>query len=136
MAESAQALLAQKNLSMVSSLLALAHQPLFDPLFLSSPQDVWSDDVAIASKMESTGEPNKIQISSAARLRLKLAFRLTEGQSVDLGKLGRTQTFIFDPGERVPPSTLLLVYCAHTSSFAPFVMRMQRIIPSWSPTFS
>ena len=66
--------------------------------------DVWSDDVAIASKMESTGEPNTIQISSSVRMRLKLGFRFSEGQSVDLGKLGHTQTFFLDPREFFCPS--------------------------------
>jgi len=55
--------------------------------------DVWSDDVSIASKMESTGEPNHIQISEATHSRLTLNMGIKEKRQLDL-KQGRITTFI------------------------------------------
>jgi len=55
--------------------------------------DVWSDDVDIASKMESTGRPDQVHLSATTAQHLVAAFPLEPGPAVDLGRLGTHETF-------------------------------------------
>jgi len=55
--------------------------------------DVWGDAVNTASRMESTGEPGKIQISSATHALLKERFALQARGLVDIRGKGRMQTW-------------------------------------------
>jgi class 3 adenylate cyclase len=56
--------------------------------------DIWGDAVNIASRMESHGMPNRIQISAATRLHLYEHFRLEPHGSVDIKGRGPMETFI------------------------------------------
>lgn len=55
--------------------------------------DVWGDAVNTASRMESTGEPGKIQISSATHTLLKGRFALQERGFVEIRGKGPMQTW-------------------------------------------
>jgi adenylate cyclase len=56
--------------------------------------DIWGDAVNIASRMESHGTPNRIQISAATRLHIHEHFRLEPHGSVDIKGKGPMETFI------------------------------------------
>jgi adenylate cyclase len=56
--------------------------------------DIWGDAVNIASRMESHGMPNRIQISAATRLHLYEHFRLEPHGSIDIKGRGPMETFI------------------------------------------
>ena len=56
--------------------------------------DIWGDAVNIASRMESHGMPNRIQISAATRLRIHEHFQLESHGYVDIKGKGRMETFI------------------------------------------
>jgi adenylate cyclase len=56
--------------------------------------DIWGDAVNIASRMESHGIPNRIQISAATRLHIDERFRLEPHGSVDIKGKGPMETFI------------------------------------------
>lgn len=54
--------------------------------------DVWGDTVNIASRLESTGVPGKIQVSKACCERLKHKFEFEERGVIDVKGVGRMQT--------------------------------------------
>jgi adenylate cyclase len=56
--------------------------------------DIWGDAVNIASRMESQGVPNRIQISAATRMHIYERFRLEPHGSVDIRGKGPMETFI------------------------------------------
>jgi adenylate cyclase len=56
--------------------------------------DIWGDAVNIASRMESQGMPNRIQISAATRLHIHEHFQLEPHGSVDIKGKGPMETFI------------------------------------------
>ena len=55
--------------------------------------DMWGDAVNTASRMESHGEPDRIQISASTRLLLGDAFEITPRGSVSAKGLGLVETF-------------------------------------------
>jgi adenylate cyclase len=57
---------------------------------------VWGDTVNVASRLESTSEPNRIHVSSAVADRLRDAFALEPRGMIDLKGKGSTQTFFLD----------------------------------------
>lgn len=62
---------------------------------------MWSDDVTIASKMESTGEPNFIQISEATRSRLTIDLPIHQTRDLEL-KQGKTKAHLINPDFHIP----------------------------------
>ena len=56
--------------------------------------DIWGDAVNIASRMESHGVPNRIQISAATRLHIHEHFQLEPHGRVDIKGKGPMETFI------------------------------------------
>ena len=56
--------------------------------------DIWGDAVNIASRMESHGVPNRIQISAATRLHIHEHFQLEPHGCVDIKGKGPMETFI------------------------------------------
>jgi adenylate cyclase len=65
--------------------------------------DVWGDTVNVASRMESTGEPGKIQVSEATYVLLKDAFELEARGEIEVKGKGRMRTW-FLTGPRASPS--------------------------------
>jgi adenylate cyclase len=65
--------------------------------------DVWGDAVNIASRMESTGEPGKIQVSQDIYERLNCEFLLESRGVIDVKGKGEMQTW-FLTGRKAPPS--------------------------------
>jgi adenylate cyclase len=60
--------------------------------------DVWGDAVNVASRMESSGEPGKIQVSSDMCERLKSAFVLESRGVIEIKGKGEMQTwFLIGP---------------------------------------
>jgi adenylate cyclase len=55
--------------------------------------DIWGDAVNIASRMESHGLPNRIQISAATHLHLREGFRFEPHGSVDIKGKGPMETY-------------------------------------------
>jgi class 3 adenylate cyclase len=55
--------------------------------------DVWGDTVNVASRMESTGEPSRIQVSGAVESRLRGRFDLVERGVVDVKGKGPMTTY-------------------------------------------
>jgi class 3 adenylate cyclase len=62
--------------------------------------DVWGDTVNVASRMESTGEPGRIQVSAAVESRLRGRFMLEPRGVIDVKGKGPMSTF-FLVGEAV-----------------------------------
>ena len=60
--------------------------------------DVWGDTVNVASRLESTSEPNRIHVSGAVADRLRDAYELEPRGMVDLKGKGSTETFFLDRG--------------------------------------
>jgi len=56
--------------------------------------DIWGDAVNIASRMESHGMPNRIQISAATQVHLHERFRLESHGTVDIKGKGPMETFM------------------------------------------
>src|SRR5262249_53005988 len=56
--------------------------------------DIWGDAVNIASRMESHGMPNRIQISAATHRHICECFRVERHGSVDIKGKGPMETFI------------------------------------------
>jgi adenylate cyclase len=56
--------------------------------------DIWGDAVNIASRMESHGMPNRIQISAATHWHIHERFRLEPHGTVDIKGKGPMETFI------------------------------------------
>ena len=55
--------------------------------------DVWGDTVNVASRMESLGEPGRIQVTSTIVARLQEAFRFESRGSIDVKGKGLTPTW-------------------------------------------
>ena len=55
--------------------------------------DLWGDTVNTASRMESTGEPGRIQISEATRELLGADFTLVERGTLDVKGKGAMRTW-------------------------------------------
>ncbi len=55
--------------------------------------DVWGDTVNLASRLESTCEPNGIHVSLSVRDRLDGAFALTSRGAIEIKGLGQIETF-------------------------------------------
>jgi len=70
--------------------------------------DVWGDTVNVASRMESTGEPGRIQISEATYARLKDKFELESRGEIDVRGKGKMRTwFLIAPkAAPSPPRTV------------------------------
>src|SRR6185503_18938590 len=65
--------------------------------------DVWGDTVNVASRMESTGETDKIQVSEAAYARLKEKFDLDERGEIEVRGKGKMRTwFLRGPKVQAP----------------------------------
>ena len=58
--------------------------------------DVWGDTVNVASRLESTSEPNRIHVSDAVARALGEAFRLDARGNVELKGKGDVATFFLD----------------------------------------
>jgi class 3 adenylate cyclase len=56
--------------------------------------DIWGDAVNIASRMESHGMPNRIQISATTRLHIHERFQLEPHGYVDIKGKGPMETFM------------------------------------------
>jgi adenylate cyclase len=70
--------------------------------------DVWGDAVNTASRMESTGEPGKIQVAPATRELLADRFELVERGVIDVRGKGPMQTWFLirrTPEESKPNAT-------------------------------
>ena len=66
--------------------------------------DVWGDNVNIASRMESTGVPGRIQVTESVALRLRDRFRFEERGMVEVKGKGAQKTFFLV--EKLGPSAL------------------------------
>jgi adenylate cyclase len=62
--------------------------------------DCWGDSVNIASRLESSGLAGGIQISEAARWRLKGKYHIVENIAIDIKGIGQTKTYTIYPPER------------------------------------
>lgn len=65
--------------------------------------DVWGDTVNVASRMESTGEPGRIQVSEAAHARLADEFDLEPRGEIEVKGKGRMKTWFLN-GPKPSPS--------------------------------
>ena len=55
--------------------------------------DVWGDTVNVASRMESTGIPGRIQVTGAVERRLRDGFVMTPRGEIDVKGKGKMETF-------------------------------------------
>jgi adenylate cyclase len=60
--------------------------------------DIWGDTVNVASRMESTGVPGRVQVSAAAEERLRDSFRLSPRGLVDIKGKGLIPTWFLEGG--------------------------------------
>jgi adenylate cyclase len=58
--------------------------------------DVWGDTVNVASRLESTSEPNRIHVSAAVAARLRDAYDLEPRGQIELKGVGRAETFFLN----------------------------------------
>jgi len=65
--------------------------------------DLWGDTVNLASRMESHGEPGRIQVTEAVVARLGEGFQLVERGPVAVKGKGDVRTWLLEPGLRAPP---------------------------------
>ena len=66
--------------------------------------DVWGDTVNVASRMESTGEPGKIQVSEATYECLKANFELAARGEIEVRGKGTMRTwFLIAPASSPSP---------------------------------
>jgi class 3 adenylate cyclase len=56
--------------------------------------DYWGRPVNVASRLETTGEPGRIQVSEATYLRLKRSFRFEKRGPIDLKGIGATEAYL------------------------------------------
>jgi class 3 adenylate cyclase len=56
--------------------------------------DLWGDTVNVASRMESTGLPGRIQLSAKTAERLQGLFNLESRGNVDVKGIGHIQTYL------------------------------------------
>jgi adenylate cyclase len=66
--------------------------------------DVWGDAVNLASRLESTGEPERIQVSTEARLAMAQAFDCECRGEIEIKGLGPTQTWFVVAPRAAPAS--------------------------------
>jgi class 3 adenylate cyclase len=59
--------------------------------------DLWGDTVNVASRMESTGQPGKIHVSSATAELLAGKFELEARGMIEVKSLGQVETFFVGP---------------------------------------
>jgi adenylate cyclase len=64
--------------------------------------DLWGDVVNVASRYESTGEPNKIHVSEAVKFRLADDFTFSDGGEVNLKGKGTVRSFFLIQRGRAP----------------------------------
>ena len=64
--------------------------------------DLWGDTVNMASRMESHGEPGKIQVSERTWKKLKDHFELTPRGEIDVKGKGRMKTWFLERPDRSP----------------------------------
>jgi adenylate cyclase len=62
--------------------------------------DVWGDTVNVASRLESSSEPNRIQVSQAVATALEGRFEVEPRGAIDLKGKGETRTFFLMPPSR------------------------------------
>ena len=55
--------------------------------------DLWGESVNLASRLESSGEPGRIQVSEQFRDRLKASFSFEERGEIELKGVGKTRTY-------------------------------------------
>jgi len=71
--------------------------------------DLWGDTVNMASRMESTGVPNRIQVLESTRAKLAETHSLEERGIVDIKGIGSLTTYFLnkrlDPGENAAIAT-------------------------------
>ena len=76
--------------------------------------DVWGDAVNTASRMESTGQPNRVQVSDATRQRLSASFVVEDRGNLEVKGRGVMHTWFLNgrgsasewsPGQTVRPET-------------------------------
>ena len=58
--------------------------------------DMWGDTINIASRMESSGEPGRIQVAKAAFLKLKNKYELEPRGSIDIKGKGELETWFLE----------------------------------------
>jgi class 3 adenylate cyclase len=58
--------------------------------------DMWGDTINVASRMESSGEPGRIQIGPGAYQRLHKAYRLESRGSIDIKGKGQMETWFLE----------------------------------------
>jgi guanylate cyclase len=68
--------------------------------------DLWGDTVNIAARMESHGQPGKIQISGRLKRALEGKFRFEPVGRVDIKNVGPMETFIVHRLADTPPTAL------------------------------
>src|SRR6185295_627037 len=66
--------------------------------------DVWGDAVNVASRMESTGEPGKIQVTTETRDQLTDRFDLEERGVIDVKGKGQMRTWFLVGRKRIQSS--------------------------------
>jgi len=59
--------------------------------------DLWSDDVNVASRMESTGVPGNIQVSANTYELIKHKYQSSELRTVDAKGKGKMVAYLFPP---------------------------------------
>ena len=63
--------------------------------------DIWGDAVNVASRLETTSKPGRIQVSEAVKFRLQDDFLFEDRGSVELKGKGKTKTyFLMDRVEK------------------------------------
>jgi class 3 adenylate cyclase/NO-binding membrane sensor protein with MHYT domain len=58
--------------------------------------DIWGESVNIASRMESSGIPNKIQLSQSTAEIIQNHFELKKRENIEIKSLGNMNTYIYD----------------------------------------
>jgi adenylate cyclase len=64
--------------------------------------DLWGETVNLASRMESTGEPGRIQVAEKTYWRIKDRFGC-EARSIDVEGLGRIKTYFIGQVQAITP---------------------------------
>ena len=66
--------------------------------------DVWGDTVNVASRMESTGAPGRVQVSEATYERLKGKFEFEARGEVEIKGKGKMKTWFLLDGRKDAPA--------------------------------
>ncbi|TAF50917.1 MAG: diguanylate cyclase, partial [Oscillatoriales cyanobacterium] len=67
--------------------------------------DLWGDTVNVASRMESTGEPNRIQVTDAIYQRLRDRFEFEPRGLIQVKGKGAMQSYWLLRSRSMPPET-------------------------------